>query len=74
MAEQTMTIATFRRMVRELYPHVKVTVRAVDFTDLARVTKKCLTVSGDRDSIELSTINGWAKQAGIVPDGNLRFY
>jgi len=69
-----MTISEFRKKVKEAYPHVTITVRTVDFTDLVRATAKCLTVKGDRSADELAQINAWAKEAGIVQDGNVRFY
>ncbi len=69
-----MTTAEFRRKAREAYPHIKVRVRTVDFTDLARTKKKCLTIEGDRSIDEVVKVNGWAREAGIVPDGNARLY
>ena len=66
-----MTIAEFRKKVKTQYPHVKVSIRTVSFADLARDEKKCLTVSGDHSG-ELAQINAWAREAGIVPDGNIR--
>ena len=67
-----MTITEFRRLVRTRFPHVKASVRTVGFTDLARASAKCLAVEGDRGYEELRQINAWAKEAGIVPDGNIR--
>ena len=69
-----MSVREFRQKVREAYPHVTVRVRTVDFTDLARTDAKCLTVEGDRTFEELQTINEWAREAGILPDGNVRYY
>ncbi len=69
-----MTIADFRRYVRTFYPHVRVSIRTVSFVDLARTSAKVLTITGDRDSSETSVINKWAKEAGVIPDGNIRYY
>jgi hypothetical protein len=69
-----MTIAEFRRMVKENYPHVTIKVRTVSFQDLARISAKCLTVEGERSWQELAQINEWASQAGITQDGSLRGY
>ena len=68
-----MTTNEFRGLVRKHFPHVAVKVKTVSFQDLARADAKCLTVAGDRTASELIQINDWARQAGIVPDGNLRF-
>lgn len=69
-----MTIPMFRKYVRTFYPHVKLSIRTVHFTDLARASKKCLTMSGDRDTMETQVVNGWAKEAGVLPDNNIRTY
>ena len=66
------TITEFRKMVKTCYPHVKVSIKTVGFSDLARVDVKCLTVTGDKPG-ELSQINTWAREAGIIPDRNIRF-
>ena len=68
-----MSIHEFRKEVKAGWPYVKVTVRQVSFQDLARASKPCLTVTGDRRG-DLSHINALARQAGIVPDGNLRWF
>lgn len=72
-AVQDFNIKQFRRKVKEKYPHVKISIRTVGFSDLARASKKALTVSGERQG-ELAEINAWAKEAGILPDSNIRFY
>lgn len=69
-----LTTSEFRKRVREAYPHVKVSVRTTDFTDLARSKAKCLEVTGDRNIDELVQINAWATEAGILPDRNVRSY
>lgn len=69
-----MTITEFRRKVRKAYPHIKARVRTVDFTDLARTKKKCLTIDGDLNIDEVMNINLWATEAGILPDVNARSY
>jgi len=66
-----MTVAEFRKRVRAEFPHVKVSVRTVGFHDLARCSAKCLTIKGDRKG-EAGVINGYARRAGVVPDGNVR--
>jgi hypothetical protein len=63
-----MTMAEFRRLVRERYPHVTVRIRASYFDGDRRL---CLTIRGDRPG-EAGTINDWARQAGILPDENVR--
>ena len=68
-----MTVTEFRKQVKTTYPHVKVSVRTVSFQDLARCSRLCLSVSGERKG-ELAAINALAKEAGILPDGNVRFY
>lgn len=69
-----MTERELRAMVKANYPHIKIKIRTVDFTDLARRSAKCLTVIGDKNANELLYINTAARQAGIVPDGNIRIY
>lgn len=67
------TISQFRREVKTTWPHVTVKIKTTSFADLARADKKCLTVSGDKAG-ELVHINALAKQAGILPDGNIRCF
>lgn len=69
-----MTIHEMRKRVRAEYPHVRIKVRTVGFQDLARADRKCLTIEGDRSADEVATINEWAREAGVAPDGNARFY
>ena len=69
-----MNTAQFRNLVRGQFPHVTVKVKTVSFADLARAEAKCLSVEGERNGDELRQINQWAREAGIVPDGNLRCY
>ena len=68
-----MTTNEVRRRVRDAYPHITITVRTVSFEDLARASKKCLRVVGDRTHEELAQVNAWASDAGILPDTSLRF-
>jgi hypothetical protein len=68
-----MTTTEFRREVKVGWPYVTVRIRTVSFSDLARGSAKCLTVSGDKRG-DLQHINALAKQAGILPDGNCRIY
>ena len=69
-----MTEHEVRREVKALYPHFKLTIRTVHFSDLARASRKCLKIEGDRNAAEVLDINLMARSAGIIPDGNLRFY
>lgn len=69
-----MTVNEFRKYVKTGFPHVKVSVKTVSFMDLARDSAKCLTITGDRSSEERKAINTAAKEAGILPDSNIRFY
>ena len=69
-----MTEREFRARVKATYPHVKVSVKTVSFADLGFGSAKRLSVDGDRSVEELRQINELAKGAGIVPDGNARFY
>jgi len=71
--EQPISTADFRRAIKNSFPHVKVSIRTVSFQDLARCSKQCLTVKGDRRG-ELGLINQWASRAGIIPDGNIRCF
>jgi hypothetical protein len=71
--EVVMTTAEFRKKVKSVFPHVTVSIRTVSFSDLARCSRKCLTISGDRPG-ELRQINDWAREAEIIPDGNIRCY
>lgn len=68
-----MSLNEFRNEVRLGWPYVRVTVRAVGFSDLARASAKCLTVTGDKRG-DLQHINALAKQAGILPDRNCRCF
>lgn len=67
-----MTPSEFRHIVKTRWPHVRVNIRTVSFSDLARGDAKCLRVTGDRGG-EIAEINKLAAEAGIVPDGNIRF-
>jgi hypothetical protein len=69
-----MPIHQFRKLVREKFPHITLSIRTVSFQDLARSDAKCLTVTGDKSVAELRQVNDWARQAGVLPDGNLRCY
>jgi hypothetical protein len=71
-AEQ-LTESQFRKEVKIGWPYVKISVRTVGFHDLARSAAKCLTVTGDKRG-DLQHINALAKRAGILPDGNCRFF
>src|SRR5437016_6091358 len=71
---ELMDVAELRRRVRAQYPHVKISVRTINFVDLMRESRKCLTIEGDRSAEEVQQINAWAKEAGIVPDGSIRGY
>lgn len=69
-----MTVHEFRKKVKAAYPSVRVRVRTVSFQDLARCSRLCLSIDGDTDIEQVRTINAWAKEAGILPDGNIRGY
>ena len=71
--QPAMTVPEFRQAIRELYPHVTISVRTVGMHDLARAAPKCLTVTGDRKG-DMEGINMLAREAGIVPDNSLRGY
>jgi len=71
--DQQLTIKDFRKEIKVCWPYVKITIRTVDFSNLARVHKKCLTVHGDRKG-DLQHINALAEKAGILRDGNLRWF
>lgn len=71
--EQPITTAEFRRSVKNSFPHVEVTIRTVSFSALARCSRKCLKVNGERRG-ELQYINELARRAGLIPDGNIRCY
>jgi hypothetical protein len=68
-----MSTHEFRAKVKATYPHVTVKITTVSFQDLARGDAKCLTVEHDRQG-ELKQINQWAKDAGILPDRNIRCF
>jgi hypothetical protein len=69
-----MTEFEFRKTVKSQYPHVKIKIKTVSFSDLARVSKKVLTVEGEKDHLELKAINDMARELNIVPDISIRFY
>lgn len=73
MNTEPLTVAEFRKEVKVGWPYVKVRVQTVGFVDLARESRKCLTVEGDRKG-DLQHINSLARRAGIVPDGNIRCF
>jgi hypothetical protein len=66
-----MNISQFRKAVKTEFPHVKISIRTVNFQDLARDSKKFLTVNNENQE-ELITINAWAREVGIMPDTNIR--
>ena len=69
-----MTIIQMRALVRDRFPHVRISVKTVSFEDLARGESKCLTITGEKSAAELQLINQWAKDCGVLPDTSLRFY
>jgi len=68
-----MTEKELRKAVKEKYPHIKISIKKVSFQDLARGSKKVITITGDRNKDELKEINDWAFDAGILRDTNIRF-
>ncbi len=71
-----MKINEFRKLVRETFPNVTISIKQVSFADLARGSAYCLTVRSKpgfpgarRES--LAQINEWAKLAGVLPDGSI---
>jgi hypothetical protein len=68
-----MTINEFRKEIKTGWPYVKISIHTVSFSDLARASAKCLKVSGDKQG-DLQHINALARQAGLVPDGNIRMF
>jgi hypothetical protein len=69
-----MTTAYFRKLVKTNFPHVTIKIKTVSFEDLARASKQSLKISGEKNAEETAAINGWAKDAGILPDGNIKSY
>lgn len=70
-----MTVFQFRQRVREHYPHLRVTVRTVSFSDLARAGARCLTIVGRMQCWEEhAQVNTWAREAGILADTSVRVY
>ena len=67
-----MTIQELRKEIKRCWPYVTIRIRTVGFSDLARESRKCLEVTGDRLG-DLQHINALAKQAGVLPDSNIRF-
>jgi hypothetical protein len=67
------TVAEFRRCVKETFPHVKIQIRTISFTDLARGDAKALTVIGDHPG-ELAQINELASKSYILGDNNIRVF
>jgi len=63
-----MTTMEFRRLVRQRYPHVRISIRSRYFDGDKWL---CLTIEGDRPG-EAGEINDLARQAGILPDDNVR--
>lgn len=63
-------IADFRRWIRENCPGVKVSIRSVDFADLARASAKCLrflTPPGQYQGV----VNERGESIGIVADDSI---
>ena len=71
LEEVELTIPQFRKQVRTRWPHVRVTVHAASFADLARGEAKALTIS-NASAAEAEEINQLAKRANILPDGSIR--
>lgn len=69
-----MEIKEFRRKIKANYPHVQIKIKTTSFMDLARGEKKTLKIINDNSLEELNQINNWAKEAGVLPDGGIRFY
>ena len=70
----TLTIAEFRKKVKQQFPHVKLSIRTVSFQDLARCSRKCLELANMQSFTEHGTINDWARQAGVIPDTSIHGY
>jgi hypothetical protein len=69
-----MTTHELRKLVRQSYPHIKVSIKTVSFQDLARADAKFLYVEGAKELSELQQINQWAKEAGVIPDTSIRVF
>lgn len=58
-------IKQLRRKIKEKYPHVKVSIRTVSFSDLARAEAKFATLTGAAPA-DWKQIKDWASQAGVI--------
>ena len=73
MALPLLTVHQFRKEMKACWPHITVKVKTVSFADLARAEAKFVNFSGDRKG-DLGHINALAKQAGLLPDSNIRYF
>ena len=65
------SVYDFRKAVKRMFPHLTIKIKTVGFFGK---TQQCLKVIGDRNGEELQIVNRLAREADILPDGNVRFY
>lgn len=73
LAMPFLTIHAFRKEMKACWPYITVKVKTVSFADLARGEAKFVNFKGDRKG-DISHINALAKQAGLLPDTNIRYF
>ncbi|MGO9377057.1 MAG: hypothetical protein ACLP29_00735 [Dissulfurispiraceae bacterium] len=71
---ETVSEKSLRHFVRDKYPHIKISIRTIDFGGFGFGSSKCLTITDDRNSEEVRAINDLAAQAGILRDSAIRCY
>lgn len=64
-------VRDLRTALKRMMPHVKIQTRKVYFDG---EPKRFLKISGDRNRDELDLINLLGREAGLLPDGNIRGY
>ena len=65
-AVNSFNVSQFRKKVKATYPHVKVSIRTVSFSDLARASATFATIKGAKYD-EWRQIETWAREAGVIP-------
>ena len=67
-------VKAFRKAMKRDYPHLKISVRKVSFSDLARGEAYRVSVGPGATVSDLHWINKSAKEAGILPDQSVRTF
>ena len=61
----------FKQTIKTMFPHIGVQIKSIQFFG---ESKRCLEITCDRTREELNLLNKLGREAGLLPDGDLRNY